>query len=179
MYTPPTEPASTPQPSPAAFDDASTTRDVRLVVQAVESAEEAALAYAREIGEARRHLTAAIEHLDRAEQARALLNRYTSGFSPEAPVGAPAAGAAAPGMPPAREFGGPAVNVSTPSPGIAIASPSGPTTGPRGSADGQLDGGSSHGYGSVGGSDAGSAPNPPVAPPPRPGGWGAGSGPTQ
>jgi hypothetical protein len=197
-------------------------RDVRLVVQAVQSAEEAALAYAREIGEARRHLSEAIAHLDRADEARALLNRLAAGFGPQAsgdPVTAPSE---SPAPAPARGFGGAApgeTSVTTPSPGIAIARPTGHFSGPRGSAGvepsdqaGQSDdstGGVDSGFaqaspqgagdhGSTDGGDRGieggghdidggghrsgvsahpeSASHPPVSPPPRPGGWGAGSG---
>lgn len=54
--------------------------DVRLIVQAVESAEGAAMAYAREIGEARRHLSEAIAHLDQADTTRGQLNRLAAGF---------------------------------------------------------------------------------------------------
>lgn len=86
---------------------APSTQDVRVVAAAVRSAEEAALAYAREIGEARRHLAAAIEHLDRAEDARAQLNRHAGGLQPQDQ--------------PSRSRPAP---ITTPSPGIAVASPS-------------------------------------------------------
>ena len=59
-------------------------RDARLVVEAVENAEEAATAYAREIGEARRQLAEAIEQLDRAEAAHSLLHRLAAGFGLQA-----------------------------------------------------------------------------------------------
>jgi hypothetical protein len=67
-------PAPAPPPAPAPM------HDVRLIVQAVESAEGAAMDYAREIGEARRHLSEAIAHLDQADAARTVLNRLAAGF---------------------------------------------------------------------------------------------------
>jgi EmrB/QacA subfamily drug resistance transporter len=154
------------------------THDVRLVMAAVQSAEEAALAYAREIGEARSHLSAAIEHLDRAEEARALLNRYAAGFtSPDQGQDRPAPQ----GMPTPQDQGGAASPASgsgetsdrptpaSPAPGVPPAfpdqggqRPTGPMTTP------------SPGIAIAGQNPA--TPNPPGSPPPRPAGWGPGAG---
>lgn len=148
--------------------DAPNTRDVRLVAQAVQSAEDAALAYARAIGEARRYMASAIEHLDQAEQARELLNQYASGFAAHteggsAPqdesVGAPPAphqgGSATPSGPAGTPAYDPGTQhaagvMSTPSPGIAIAGSNPPGEDPA-------------------------TPNRPGPPPPPPGGWGSGA----
>jgi predicted MFS family arabinose efflux permease len=135
--TPPNGPASAPPPAAPA----PAMRDVRLVVQAVQSAEEAALAYAREIGEARRHLSAAIAHLDRADEARALLNRLAAGLGPQPSGASGPMDAVSPASAPPRGAGGVAQGggaVITPSPGIAIARPAGHLGGPRGSAIEQL-----------------------------------------
>jgi hypothetical protein len=179
---PPTPPAAPSWPSPPSAPAAPAMRDVRLVVQAVQSAEEAALAYAREIGEARRHLSEAIAHLDQADEARALLNRLAGGFSPQASGSPATAGSGGQESAPARAYGEapPAPertggSITTPSPGIAIASPTGPMTGPRGAADVHADEASADSPGT----DLGTAPTPAVTPPPRPGGWGPSSGGTQ
>ncbi len=205
---PPTPPAGAGSVSPPSSPDPAM-RDVRLVVQAVQSAEDAALAYAREIGEARRHLSQAIAHLDRADEARALLNRLAAGFGPQASGGSGPTESESPAPAPARGFGGAApgtaqggASVTTPSPGIAIARPTGHVTGPRGSATDEpsedagqpdastgwadsdvaqpsADGGgydSTGDYRSSASTESGSAPHSPVPPPPRPGGWGPGAG---
>ena len=148
--------------SDAPVGGAPNTRDVRLVAAAVQNAEEAALAYAREIGEARRHLAVAIQHLDRAEEARALLNQHATGLTAPGPNGAPAAqdadaqargqsGFAGTAPPtPDRPDRPPAGPMSMPSPGIAVA-------------------GENPAY------DPTATPNPAAPPPPpRPGGWGSG-----
>jgi hypothetical protein len=189
MSTPPVEPPTPPAESGSPEGSSAlppAMRDVRLVVEAVQSAEDAALAYAREIGEARRHLSEAIAHLDRADEARALLNRLAAGFGPQGAGSAGPANAEPPAPAPAPGFGGPAQgerSVTTPSPGIAIARPSEHFSGPRGSAADEPSvepghpGVANHGTngGDSSSTHSGSSPYPAVPPPPRPGGWGPGT----